>query len=94
MKRCALTLVLLILFSSFASAAEKIEVDANAAMLVDQASGQVLYAKNERERAYPCLLYTSVRRASSFHANALPSSALQIPIQIPPIPMVHPVLPA
>ena len=53
MKRCALTLVLLILFSSFASAAEKIEVDANAAMLVDQASGQVLYAKNERERAYP-----------------------------------------
>lgn len=33
--------------------AEDIDIDANAAILVDQASGQVLYEKNADERAFP-----------------------------------------
>ena len=51
-KSLAVLLAALLLFSCFASAAT-IDIDAACALLADAKTGQILYAKNERERAYP-----------------------------------------
>lgn len=53
LKTLSLLILTVFLFGNLAGAVESIDIAANSAILVDASSGQLLYSKNDRDKAYP-----------------------------------------
>ena len=81
--------LLVSLLSVPASAFEEIDVDARAALLVEQETGEVLYEKNAHEKSYPAsitkltvalLVFEAIDAGSS--RSTSPSRRMRVPLRV------------